>query len=48
MLDAILAKDADAAVAILVEHIRHTTQVLLRTVDAPATGSSTTASSWWR
>ncbi|MEV6898937.1 GntR family transcriptional regulator [Amycolatopsis sp. NPDC051372] len=43
ILDAILAKEADAAVAILVEHIRHTTQVLLRTVDAPATGSSSTA-----
>lgn len=29
MLDAVLAHDADAAAAVLVEHIRHTTDVLL-------------------
>lgn len=36
ILDAILARDADAAVALLTEHIQHTTRVLLRDQTATA------------
>ncbi|MEV0074098.1 MULTISPECIES: GntR family transcriptional regulator [unclassified Amycolatopsis] len=43
ILDAILAKDADLAVATLIEHIQHTTQVLLHSFDQPNTNSSTRA-----
>ncbi|WP_326837532.1 GntR family transcriptional regulator [Amycolatopsis rhabdoformis] len=43
ILDAILAKDTEAAVAILVDHIQRTTQVLLRSVDESHTGNADTA-----
>jgi DNA-binding GntR family transcriptional regulator len=40
MLDAVLARDADAAVAVLAEHIRHTSRLLLKNLgDADAVDS---------
>jgi DNA-binding GntR family transcriptional regulator len=43
ILDAVLARNADTAVAVLIAHIQHTTRVLLRNQDEPATddGSAT-------